>query len=154
MPDEQPSTEDTSTTDTPAPESGSPASDPAPGPETPETHQDRRDANVRAERDQFRTERDALSGRVAAMQRAEVHRRAAEHVQVPGDLDLVTSPEEYAACFTESGDLDEGTLGALLDRVTTERPNWRKGPTSGSMDMGYRQTAPVGRTPTWDGAFK
>lgn len=149
----EPSTEDTTTAPEPAVE---PAVQPPEGADPgaqPGDRQEARDTRVRAERDELRTERDALNSRVAGMQRAEIHRRAGEHLASPSDLDLVVSAQEYAGCFDESGEIDEGAVAALIDQVVTQRPAWRKR-AGGPMDMGFKQTAPIPREASHAAVFE
>lgn len=120
----------------------------------PTDRQEARDQRVRAERDQLRADNEALNARVAGMQRAEIHRRAGDHMHTPSDLDLVVDADTYSQCFDpDTGEIDEGAVAALLDQVVTERPSWKRRP-GGRMDMGHRQTAPMPSTPSWSGAFR
>lgn len=133
-----------------------PAEGQEPTPE-PTDRQEARDGRIRAERDQLRTDNEALNARVAGMQRAEIHRRAGEHLHTPSDLDLVVDADSYAECFDpDTGEVDEGAVAALLDQVITERPSWKlrtpprlKGDGSrGGGDMGMKSTAPARPEPS------
>lgn len=107
-----------------------------------------RDDRVRTERDDLKAERDTLSGRVEAMQQAELLRHAGQHLADPNDLLLATSAEERAQCWNSDGSLDEGAMAALVDSVLDQHPHWKRTrPASGAFDMGYRRTAPAD-TPT------
>lgn len=90
--------------------------------------QERRDAHVRAERDQLRTDHDRVAAQLAAVRAAEVARRAAEVFRTPSDLDLVATPEQLAELWAEDGTFDEGVWSALADSVLTDREHWRKPP--------------------------
>jgi hypothetical protein len=103
---------------------------------TNEPQKRNKEARYRVERNEARTERDALAERVERMQRAEVERLAGDGLSHPADL-FSLSGNELADYLTESGDVDVEKVSADVAAVLAERPGLRKNspasdPTQGS----------------------
>lgn len=154
MTEPTPDTTDPEGTETPDPNAETdPADTEATGEGQPSgDKQERRDAKVRAERDQLRTDVDTMRSQLTAMRWAEVRRRSADRLADPTDLALVVSDEDINGLFTE-GEIDTDALGELLATVTEAHPNWRK--RQPSWDTAPKQTAPLGRSgASWSQVLK
>ena len=84
-------------------------------------------------------ERDTLRSRLDSYDRAEVERLAADHLADPGDLWLSTS---IADLRSDDGALDAEKVTAELDKITTERPHWRKQSPRPEVHQGARREVP------------
>lgn len=82
-------------------------------------------ARYRVERNQARTERDALAQRLAAYQRRECEAAVADLLDVPGDL-FDIGGAELAGFYTEDGSVNEAELRAAAGALLEQRPRLAK----------------------------
>ncbi|MDV6310264.1 hypothetical protein R4227_22265 [Gordonia amicalis] len=113
-----------------------------------------KEARYRVERNEARTERDALAERVQRMQRTEVERVAGEHLAQAGDL-FTLSGKDLAEYLTESGDVDTAKVSTDVAALLAERPGLRKSapafdPTQGTGGP----PKPMAPTPSWGTMFQ
>lgn len=87
----------------------------------PEAPKGNKEARYRVERNEARTERDALAERVARMQRNEIERLAAGALAHPADL-FTLSGNDTADYLTDDGDVDPDKVAAGVAAVLVERP--------------------------------
>ncbi|MCG7597835.1 hypothetical protein [Mycobacterium sp. PSTR-4-N] len=82
-------------------------------------------ARYRVQRNEARTERDALAERVAGYQRRECERIIADVLEVPGDLwDIARA--DVASFINEDGTVDEDELRASAEALINSRPGLAK----------------------------
>lgn len=95
--------------------------------ETPKAEPQRanKEARYRVERNEARTERDALAERVGRMQRSEIERLASDALAHPSDL-FTLSGNEPADYLTDDGDVDADKVAADVAAVLAERPGLGK----------------------------
>lgn len=113
-----------------------------------------KEARYRVERNEARTERDALAERVARMQRSEIERLAADALAHPADL-FNLSGNDPADYLTEAGEVDADKVAADVAEILAERPGLKTNtpavdPTRGT---GGR-LAPPKAEPSWGSVFK
>lgn len=121
-------------------------------PTTGEAPKGNKEARYRVERNDARTERDALAQRVERMQRAEVERLAADGLSHPADL-FSFSGNELADYLTEDGDVDAEKVAADVAAVLAERPGLRKNAPAFDPTQG-RGGTPTKGSPTWGALLK
>lgn len=131
-------------TDTQTPEVV-PTTDEAPEAENQKAN---KEARYRVERNEARTERDALAERVARMQRAEVERLAAGALAHPADL-FSLSGNEPADYLTADGDVDPGKVAADVAEILAERPGLKKNAPAFDPSQGLGGKPRPKRIPTW-----
>ncbi len=103
----------------------------------------------RGERDSAREERDALAGRVEALNRREIERLAAGALAHPSDL-FTLSGNEPADYLTDGGDVDADKVAADVAAVLAERPGLGKNSPAFDPSQGTGgRPKPKPPTPTW-----
>lgn len=117
-----------------APPEGDPpadTTDPADAAETSTDGSPDEDGKLRKEAARYRLalraaegERDALSTRVAAMQRAEVERLAAEDLDKPADLWVLGTA--LPDLLDDAGAVDPDRVAEMVQRIVADRPGWRR----------------------------
>jgi hypothetical protein len=114
-----------------------------------------KEARYRVERNEARTERDALAQRVERMQRAEVERLAADGLSHPADL-FSLSGNAMADYLTQDGDVDADKVAADVAAILAERPGLQKPKFPAGYDptQGYGGTRQTKREPTLADLFK
>lgn len=149
--------------DTPAPDTATePAEehtgDPGPGSDdvdaTDDEHGNREAAKYRRKLRDAEAERDRLAGVVESYQRAQVEAIATG----PGPLALNDGADLWAAGVTlgdllaEDGTVDADAVAAAVERVTDERPHWRK--PAVDLGQGVRGSVRTKQAATWDGTVR
>jgi len=115
----------------------------APGVEQP--HGDGREAaKYRRQLRETETERDTLSSRVVAMQKAEVERLVADDLAAPADLWLTGA--SLPDLLDDDGNVDPGKVNDATAKILIDRPGWRATPAPPSFDGGARVTVPTATT--------
>ncbi len=94
-------------------------------------------------------ERDALAGRVEALQRREAERIAAEHLADPTDLWLLD--DDLGALLTD-GDVDLTKVVAAAKAITATRPRLAAAPLD--LGQGARGGGRHSEGPTWTSALQ
>jgi hypothetical protein len=112
-----------------------------------------KEARYRVERNEARTERDALAQRVERYQRAEVERLAADGLSHPADL-FSLSGNELADYLTEDGEVDAEKVAADVVAVLAERPGLRRPAPAYDPSVGLGGRLPARREPTAADLFK
>ncbi|MGW8815506.1 hypothetical protein [Gordonia terrae] len=113
-----------------------------------------KEARYRVERNEARTERDALAERVQRMQRNEIERIAGEQLAQAGDL-LTLSGNDLADYLTESGDVDTAKVSADVAALLAERPGLRKSAPAFDPTQGTGGAPnPKAPTPSWGSMFQ
>lgn len=95
------------------------------------------------------TERDALAGRVEALQRREAERIAGEHLADPTDLWLLD--DDLGALLTD-GDVDLTKVVAAAKAITATRPRLAAAPLD--LGQGARGGGRHSEGPTWTSALQ
>ena len=126
-------------------EDQAPEADPAP--------KGNKEARYRVERNEARTERDALAERIQRMQRAEVERLASEHLSLPADL-FSLSGNEVADYLDADGEIDQAKVAADVAAILAERPGLRKRTPGYDPSQGLGGTPQVKREPSWGALLK
>jgi len=118
---------------------------PATAPQTEQPHGDGHEAaKYRRRLREAETERDALSGRVEAMQKREVERLAATDLAAPADMWLTGTT--LADMLDDNGDVDAAKVTDAIQRIIGARPSWRADPAPPSFDGGVRAAVPTATT--------
>ncbi|ORB67686.1 hypothetical protein [Mycolicibacterium tusciae] len=112
-----------------------------------------REARYRVERNEARSERDALAQRVERMQRAEVERLAADGLSHPADV-FSLSGNELADYLTEDGDVDVEKVAADVAAILAERPGLRKFTPGYDPSQGTGGRPQTKREPSWGALLK
>ncbi|MCV7224447.1 hypothetical protein [Mycolicibacterium komossense] len=113
-----------------------------------------KEAQYRVQRNEARTERDALAAKVEQMQRAEVERLASDGLSHPADL-FSLSGNEVADYLTDSGDVDAAKVAADVSAVLAERPGLRRNSPAFDPTQGHGGgKAPEKRLPTMADFFQ
>lgn len=109
-----------------------PADGQTPDPDTPGTPEGieapqraNKEARYRVERNDARTERDALAQRVERMQTNELERIAAEVISNPSDL-LALTDKTLAEFLDDDGELDSALVTEAAAELLATRPGLRK----------------------------
>jgi hypothetical protein len=107
----------------------------------PDAKPDREAARYRRQLRETEAKATTLATRLEAMQRREVERMAAEHLQTPADLWL-TGPE-LAELLDDQGDIDPAKVSAACGNVVETRPGWKRPDPPPAFDGGARHSPPV-----------
>lgn len=91
-----------------------------------------KEARYRVERNQARTERDALAAQLLQLQTAELHRQAGELLAVPEDIEL--SGKALAEYLTPEGWVDRKAVADAAAAVIESRPGLAKSPKVSATD--------------------
>lgn len=91
-----------------------------------------REARYRVERNEARTERDALAAQLQQLQTAELHRQAGELLAVPEDIEL--SGKTLADYLTPEGWVDRQAVAEAAASVIESRPGLAKNPKVSATD--------------------
>ncbi|MCZ0732214.1 hypothetical protein [Mycolicibacterium iranicum] len=108
-------------------------------------------ARYRVQRNEARTERDALAERVAGYQRRECEQLIGDLLAQPGDLwDIARA--DVADFFDEDGTVEKDEVIAAAKALLEQRPGLAKDPTSGQpkhLSWGQHSAPQPGGTPGW-----
>lgn len=113
---------------------------------SPELSGNREAAKYRRQLRDVETERDQLKSLVDSYRKTEVERRVSDALEDPRDLWL--SGVALADVLGEDGTVDESKLDAVVLRVTSEHPAWRKRPVVG-VDFDQGKTSDHSVSPSW-----
>lgn len=91
-----------------------------------------REARYRVERNEARTERDALAAQLLQLQTTELHRQAGELLAVPEDIEL--SGKALADYLTPEGWVDRKAVAEAAAAVIESRPGLAKTPKVSATD--------------------
>lgn len=134
---------------------GTPGTDPA-ATEEPTPDDDGGDSKLRRESARYRRqlrdtegERDALRGRVEAMQRTDIERIAGKDLAVASDLWLATSLPDL---LDDEGNVDQTKVSEATAKILTDRPGLRRAAPV-DFDGGPRSSVPA-PGPSWGELFK
>lgn len=112
-------------------------------------------ARYRVERNEARTERDALAGRVTSMQRRECEAAVADLLEQPADLwDL--GKADAADFYSDTDELNHDDLRAAAAALVESRPGLAKQKKfDGPRNWGQTsESVPTGTTSSWDQVVK
>ncbi len=138
------------------PEGGTPNATPdnttTPDPEPESSNSEA--AKYRIERNEARTERDTLAGRVTSMQRRECEAAVADLLEQPADLwDLGRA--NAADFYSDTDELNTDTLRAAATALVESRPGLAKTKTfDGPRNWGQSSGTPPTATSSWDQVVK
>lgn len=125
----------------------------APPPNEPESTNSEA-AKYRIERNEARTERDTLTGRLATLQRRECEAAIADLLEVPGDLwDLgQANPTDF---YGDTDELNPEELRAAAEALVKTRPGLAKQRKfEGTPNWGQTSATPPTATSSWDQVVK
>lgn len=103
-------------------------------------------ARYRVERNEARAERDALTARVEALQRAEVVRLATGPGKLVDGSDVLNSAD-LADLLDESGDVDVDKVGVAVETLAEAKPHLAQPAFSNEAGIGEGRATPA--TATW-----
>lgn len=111
-------------------------------------------AKYRIERNEARTERDTLAGRVTSMQRRECEAAVADLLEQPADLwDL--GKASTADFYSDTDELNTDDLRAAATALVESRPGLAKTKTfDGPRNWGQSSGTPPTATSSWDQVVK
>jgi hypothetical protein len=107
-------------------------------------------ARLRREAARYRTERNRLAERVAAFQRTEVERVAAERLEDGSDV-WRHDGTELDSLLTDQGEVDPERVAEAVENVLEAHPGWAKGR---AVDFGAGVRQPLPQAPSFGAAFK
>ncbi len=107
-----------------------------------------KEARYRVERNEARTALEAVNGRLAALQRAEVERLAADKLSQPSDL-FSLSGNDLADYLNEDGAVDAAKVAADVAAVVAERPGLLRNAPAHDPSQGLGGTPNVKPEPSW-----
>jgi hypothetical protein len=112
-----------------------------------ETPKGNREAKYRTERNEARTERDALAARVEALQTRELERIASKHLSAPADL-LTLGGVTLDDLLDDNGDVDPEKVEEAARSVLGTRPGLGKLDRATDPTQGHGNGIPV-KVPTF-----
>jgi hypothetical protein len=121
--------------------------------ETPENDAPKgnREARYRTERNDARTERDALAARVEALNLRELERVAGKHLSAPKDL-LTLSARQLGDFITDAGDVNPELVASVAAEVLATRPGLRRSQPATDPTQGHHSGTPKLK-PTFQALF-
>lgn len=135
-------TPDVGTSGIPEPQNGS---------ESDQEPKGNREARYRVERNEARTERDALAETLTALQTRELHRLAGEHLANPEDIDLAGN--DLSFYLTPEGWVDTDAVAEAAESVLSSRPGLSRNSPAFDPTQGHGSPTPKHQL-GWGDLFK